>query len=98
MLLMVMVGSQIEGVQMGAVWRVQSAYHLAKTGSFPSSSRHLDSNRTRFVYVGEGDRRETLVSCFSPSLHSHLLFSSLLPCHYLSFLYLPTLAVSFSER
>ena len=74
------------------------AYHLAKTGSFQSSSRHLDSNRTRFVYVGEGDRRETVVSCVRPCLHSYRLFSSSLPCHYLSFLYLPTLAVSFSER
>ena len=53
----------------------------------------LQQDKVRCVYVGDGDRRETVVSCFSPSLHLYLLFSSPLPCHFLCSLYLPTLVL-----
>ena len=53
----------------------------------------LQQDKVRCVYVGDGDRRETVVSCVRPSLHSHLLFSSPLPCHFFCSLYLPTLVL-----
>ena len=68
---------------------LQSAYHLAKTEvlSEQLQTLGLQQDKVRCVYVGEGDRRETVVSCVPPSLHVYLLFFS---CYRLCFLYLLT--------
>ena len=57
---------------------LQSAYHLAKPEvlSEQLQTLGLQQDKVRCVYVGEGDRRETVVSCVPPSLHSYLLFFS----------------------
>ena len=49
---------------------LQSAYHLAKTEvlSQQLQTLGLQPDKVRCVYVGEGDRRETVVSCVRPSL------------------------------
>ena len=49
--------------------QLQSAYQLAKTGvlSEQLQTLELQQDKVRCVYVGEGDRRETVVSCLSSS-------------------------------
>ena len=55
-----------------------SAYHLAKTEvlSQQLQTLGLQQDKVRCVYVGDRDRRETVMSCVPPSLHSYLLFFS----------------------
>ena len=57
---------------------LQSAYHLAKPEvlSEQLQTLGLQQDKVRCVYVGEGDRRETVVSSVPPSLHLYLLFFS----------------------
>ena len=49
--------------------QLQSAYHLAKTEvlSGQLQTLELQQDKVRCVYVGEGDRIETVVSCLSSS-------------------------------
>ena len=48
---------------------LQSAYHLAKTEvlSGQLQTLGLQQDKVRCVHVGEGDRKETVVSCLSSS-------------------------------
>ena len=59
---------------------LQSAYHLAKTEVLSEQLQTplgLQQDKVRCVYVGEGDRRETFVSC----VPSSLLFNNYYSAH-----------------
>ena len=59
--------------------QLPSAYHLAKTEVLSEQLQTplgLQQDKVRCVYVGEGDRRETVVSCVPPFLHSYRIFFS----------------------
>ena len=61
---------------------LQSAYHLAKTEVLSEQLQTLGLllDKVSFVYVGEGDRREAVVSCVPPFLYTRIVSSLLLSC------------------